>query len=424
MKNNLNNEDNDSSIAFNIMTNSIDYYKILGLSHSASIEQIKEIGKRKINNFHPDRFSNYISKLPDEEKESEQKRLNYQFKLIYDAYKILKDPNTKEIYDKQFQITSKKDYKQSFKEFIELQNMINLQSEENTKKAKKKFENECIKINEKHRISSEKFKDKIKYDELKKRLEDSKLERESQYIETMPKKIFNDDKFDNKEFNKKWNKTKHKRKTINDKSIIKWEGIAAANDNGIEGNQFVSVDDESTTPYTTANVDTNLYSTIDIDNDNDDDTSNNTDEDSDQNQEDEENTKYNNKIDISKRFEDFKNERTKDLTSKTNKSNKDLIMDNPFNISSQLKKVVGDDVKQIKFKKGPIDTEYVKAYKQLVYNKQHSKLSNEDEIEDDDINKRFEKSSLNKQHNNLNNDDDDDDINKRFEKSLVEHYKR
>ena len=62
------------------------YYDILGVSESASPEQIKESYRRLAKRYHPD-----ISKDPDAEEK---------FKEIQEAYAVLSDPEKKSNYDR------------------------------------------------------------------------------------------------------------------------------------------------------------------------------------------------------------------------------------------------------------------------------------------------------------------------------------
>ncbi len=64
-----------------------DYYEILGISRDASPQEIKKAYRRLAIKYHPDRN-------PDNSKEAEEK-----FKEVSEAYKILSDPEKRQIYD-------------------------------------------------------------------------------------------------------------------------------------------------------------------------------------------------------------------------------------------------------------------------------------------------------------------------------------
>lgn len=69
-----------------------DYYEILGISKSASEDDIKKAFKKSAIKFHPDKFNNAGEK---EKKEAEEK-----FKEINEAYSVLSDPSKRAQYDK------------------------------------------------------------------------------------------------------------------------------------------------------------------------------------------------------------------------------------------------------------------------------------------------------------------------------------
>ncbi len=70
------------------MTTKRDYYEILGISKSASADEIKKAYRNMALKYHPDRV------LPDKKKEAEEK-----FKEVSEAYEVLLDPQKKAAYD-------------------------------------------------------------------------------------------------------------------------------------------------------------------------------------------------------------------------------------------------------------------------------------------------------------------------------------
>lgn len=65
----------------------VDYYKILGIEKTATIEEIKKAYRKMAIKYHPD-------KNPDNKTQSEEK-----FKLVSEAYQVLSDPEKKNVYD-------------------------------------------------------------------------------------------------------------------------------------------------------------------------------------------------------------------------------------------------------------------------------------------------------------------------------------
>jgi molecular chaperone DnaJ len=65
-----------------------DYYEILGIAKSSSMDEIKKAYRQLVMQFHPDRVSS------EKKKEAEAK-----FKEISEAYAVLSDPQKKQLYD-------------------------------------------------------------------------------------------------------------------------------------------------------------------------------------------------------------------------------------------------------------------------------------------------------------------------------------
>ena len=70
-----------------------DYYEVLGLSRSASEDDIKKAYRKLAMKFHPDNAKR--KKLAD----AEVKQYEEKFKEIGEAYAVLSDPDKKRTYD-------------------------------------------------------------------------------------------------------------------------------------------------------------------------------------------------------------------------------------------------------------------------------------------------------------------------------------
>lgn len=68
-----------------------DYYKLLGVTRSASQEEIQKSYRRQARKYHPD--------LHADESEKEKKRVLQQFQKIQQAYDTLSDPKKRKMYD-------------------------------------------------------------------------------------------------------------------------------------------------------------------------------------------------------------------------------------------------------------------------------------------------------------------------------------
>lgn len=66
-----------------------DYYKVLDVSRNATPEEIKKQYRKLASRYHPDRYKT----------DSEKKTAQAKFQKIEEAYRVLKNPKTKEAYD-------------------------------------------------------------------------------------------------------------------------------------------------------------------------------------------------------------------------------------------------------------------------------------------------------------------------------------
>ena len=72
----------------------IDYYKVLNISENATLEEIKKAFRELAKEFHPDKNKSSDASL--------------KFREVFEAYEILKDKITKEIFDERKRKLKKK----------------------------------------------------------------------------------------------------------------------------------------------------------------------------------------------------------------------------------------------------------------------------------------------------------------------------
>jgi len=192
---------------------------------------------------------------------------------------------------------------------------------------------------------------KLDKTEASKKISDLMLEREQQELEYLPKNRFENKSFSHAEFNKLWEKQKRKdekkkKQTKEDRSMIKWDGISAANDAGMNGTvDFVGIDADYEDLYSKDDFNhSNFASKLDSGSES------NPESDLELSEEESNNDYYEghnkNKDDTMKRLKDLEDMRKKEdeeydgleFSSQKRKS----VMDNPMNISSQFGKVIGD----------------------------------------------------------------------------------
>jgi len=210
-----------------------DYYKILGVSKSATTIEIKRAYQDKLKNLHPDKLK-HLSSI-------DKKDALSKYKKVREAGDILTDIILKKEYDME-QNTEIKDYLVHKKEFEEF---VNLQSKEE-QKVKPVFEtikSEPLTLNE--------------YEQI---LESYELSRKDDYTELLPEKLFKTE-FNNDKFNSMF-----KKKKKND-NIVRYDKIFAHNDVSDDSVVFLDNTDviEFNDKYTSIN---NGF--IDIKNDDDD----------------------------------------------------------------------------------------------------------------------------------------------------------
>jgi curved DNA-binding protein CbpA len=365
----------ESSVAFNIDPDEIiDYYKIIGATSTESQADIIRKCNEKIAQYHPDRIGKKLEQYDHDEKKKQQTKYNKQYELVREAVKFLKDPEKRKFYDSKKKTTTTNSFvnhKNSFDSYMKNKEK-DIDTSEDTKKLKALgFTEKSKEMNSKHGYNPKKIGDESKLDQTKlsRRLGDLQLERDHQSVECMKKNLFENSHFNEKDFNKKFEQDNRKRDKKkygknDDKSIIKLEGVAAANDFGESGSNYMSIAEDGKgyeDLYVTSKEIDYMYAQIASD----DDASINSMDSIDDLSEEHDN-KYKNK----KSYDQLLKEREND-TSKFEKRQVNEwgdVRSNPFNPSCQIGELVGkssfteNDKNDKKMKQDRVNT-----YKALTY---------------------------------------------------------
>jgi hypothetical protein len=360
-----------------------DYYKIIGVSPSDSQEVINKKCNQKLAEYHHDKIKAKLQKYPPEERKKQQLKYEAQYELVREAREYLSNSEKRKYYDLQKKTAESSSFvntKDSFDKFIKLQESE--LTEENKGLAISTFAQKSKEMDKKHGFDSDLKCGQKDYhigkDEFKRRLDDIETQRTQQDADCLPKNMFEHGGFNNKEFNRQWErmqkqKDKKKNKKDDDRSIIQWEGIAAYNDHGASGGNYMALgdgDDAYEGLYKTSKEEDYIFSTK-IGSD---DEASLSSVDSD----------IMNDIDVSyvdgydkdkgktmKSYEEMLKERELDESKFENKqfdSWKD-VTENPFNIShkNQLGEIIGEDITNKKSSKSKKDM--YDAYKALLYDR-------------------------------------------------------
>jgi curved DNA-binding protein CbpA len=384
---NMENYDQKTQKAIKDLSLLPDYYKILGVSPTDSNEKIKSIGMQKLSSLHPDKISTKLLKIPaGKERDSEKKKLEMQYKLVHEAFNELKNPDKRKFYDLQKKTINNKDFigqKNSFESFIKLQDS---EVTEHTKQsAGVKFIMSKDELNKRRNFREEDIKaPPLSKDEMNFKFTSLEAQRDAELNEYSHKNRFETKSFNLVDFNKNWDKMKKKeerrgKKNITDNTLVAWEGISAANDVGLTGNnEFISVDANYDDVFI-ENSNSKFAKVLDSENY----SSDSDDSDYDFNNEDEFNNpdKYvsghnlnRSKEDLNKRMIDFQTKRSIDIDIQETKKHTDKeywndVMNNPFSVSAQMGSVIGNDIKQLGLSKKSkyLSEDKIEAYKQLIY---------------------------------------------------------
>lgn len=232
----------------------IDYYKVIGASPTDSQADILRKYKEKVTKYHPDKVRKYIEQYPPEERAKKEAMYAQQYALIREAEQFLKDPEKRKFYDMQRKNNrdlSFVDHRKDFENFMKLQDSST--TDGSKKLSEIAFKQKVTEMDAKHGFDSGKKYDKESYKleskDFSRRLNDLQIERGQQEALCAKKDIFDGRVFNQVEFNKRFEADKKKREKqrkskSDDRSIVKWEGVAAAYDHGASGGQYMSLDDD------------------------------------------------------------------------------------------------------------------------------------------------------------------------------------
>jgi len=218
----------------------LDYYKILNIDKTASIDEVKKKYRHLLAKYHPDK----LKKLSEDQRKN---KLD-QYQLIRMAGEILTHPEKKKLYDmeqKTVRSSGFVNHKDSFEEFLKLQDTEN--TLQNREKSLLDFKQQTDKMNKLRNFDPSSIS-KIDKKELNKNVQDLLAQRDVESIELSQQNIFEGRSFNPTEFNKMFEKNKKKEENKLKKKqqageVVKYdEKFTAFNDNGI--NNYISVNDD------------------------------------------------------------------------------------------------------------------------------------------------------------------------------------
>jgi curved DNA-binding protein CbpA len=377
------NMDDSTKTAYKDLSSGLpDIYKIIGVSPSDSHEYVKKKCNIKLSKYHPDKVNKMINNFPQEQRAKEKKKLDMQYKLIREAYGILRDPEKRKFYDLQKKTVDSKNFtkqKDSFNDFIKLQDSeINEQSKQ---QSKSRFELEFLNMDKKHGINRNKGDDvAMGKKTADRKLEDLMMDRNQQDIEYEPTNMFEGTNiaYDQTSFNQAWDKQQRKMEKIKKKknkknhddgrSLVTWDGISASNDQGIGGSDnYISVDSNYDSLYSDDISGCGFAPILDSDSDM------SCSEDSDDIDASYVTNHNKDKKSVIDRFNQYEKERKLEDEIYENREFTDTnqwksVLENPMNISSQMGSIMGNDASskplQLKRRKN-INDDQLDAYKQL-----------------------------------------------------------
>ena len=341
----------------------INYYKIIGVTPQDTQEHINRKCNEKLAQYHPDKIKLKLDKCSSAEKVKQKKKHELQYHLIRDAVKMLKNPENRKYYDLQKK-SNNMNHKHEFEKFKELEN---IEINDETRKLKElEFIEKSKELDKKHKYDSTKQDCKLADKDIMQRISDLQLERTQQETEYTHKNMFEYGNFDNTQFNKKFEAMKetknNNQKKNNDKTIIKWDGIAAYGDNAVD-DMYVSIKEDGTgyeDIYKVSKEDDPLYEAPHIESDDDSSISSDDKIDEPTPAEDKKNIEELRMLMINKRINDdteFKNIPVNEWGN---------LDKNPFNSFNQIKDIISN-TESIDYMKNLHDPDIKEAIKELLY---------------------------------------------------------
>lgn len=217
----------------------MDYYKILGVSKNASLEEIKRRYRHLLAKHHPDKQTDVPEKV------RKQRQENYM--LIRIAGEMLKNPEKRKYYDLEQKVLRSRDFdsqKQNFKEFSKLQESEI--TEEKRKMAQLEFKRDVDLLNKMRGFDPAKMDETLSKTDTEQRLKDLKDQREIEFIESSKPNVFEGRSFSHTEFNKMFDSYKRKRDKKEKKlresgEMVKFDDDKFTAFNDTAGGNYVSV---------------------------------------------------------------------------------------------------------------------------------------------------------------------------------------
>ena len=209
----------------------VNYYKILGVDQNASNLEIKRAYQLKLKKLHPDKMI-----------QTKENKLKY--KLVREAGDTLTNILDRNAYDTQRKMNDvQKDFKtqqESFKKFLQLQN--NSTTDEDKKIARLNFERSIVELDTSHTVCDN---NSLNIDDMERVVEDYKLQRDQEDVETTYDNMFEGKKFNNLMFNSIYDSEKKKNYNKNN-SMIKYDGGIMASNAGDDMGMGTGIDKYNT----------------------------------------------------------------------------------------------------------------------------------------------------------------------------------